>query len=95
MTEKNQNSDFENLREKAEEKLRREKIPADSISKEAAVETLHERCVHQIELQMQNEQLRHAQAELEKSRHIYSDLFDFAPVGYFVLDAKGNISEVN
>jgi len=95
MVEKNQNSDFKDLREKAERELRQEKITQDAVSKDAADKTLHELRVHQVELQMQNEQLRQAQAELEKSRQIYSDLFDFAPVGYFVLDIKGNIAEVN
>jgi PAS domain S-box-containing protein len=51
--------------------------------------------IHQAELEMQNEQLRQTQAELEMSHHVYSDLFDFAPIGYFVLDEKGVISELN
>ncbi len=50
---------------------------------------------HQIELEMQNEELRRAQEELEKSRHKYADLFDFAPIGYFVFDKKGLIIEAN
>jgi hypothetical protein len=42
--------------------------------------------LHQIELEIQNAQLAQTQAELEKSRRKYSDLFDFAPLGYLSLD---------
>lgn len=51
--------------------------------------------VHQTELEMQNEELRQVQNELEESRNKYSDLYDFAPVGYFSLDQKGAIQELN
>ena len=51
--------------------------------------------MHQIELEMQNDELRKAQAELEESRTRYSDLYDFAPVGYFTFDKNGLILEAN
>jgi len=44
---------------------------------------------------MQNDELRKAQEELEESRSRYSDLYDFAPIGYFVFDSNGLILEVN
>jgi PAS domain S-box-containing protein len=50
---------------------------------------------HKIELQLINEDLRHAQAELEAARNKYRDLFDFAPVGYLCLDPAGRIKEAN
>ena len=56
------------------------------------IEELH---VHQIELEMQNKELRQAQSELIKVRDNYSDLYDFAPVGYITLSEKGLILEAN
>jgi PAS domain S-box-containing protein len=82
------------MRQRAEEQLSRaaagaRSLPADPQS------VLHELQVHQIELQMQNEELRAAQLELEASSARYSDLFDFAPVGYVVLDLDGVILAAN
>jgi PAS domain S-box-containing protein len=51
--------------------------------------------VHQIELEMQYEELLLAQAELEAMRARYVDLYDFAPIGYFSLDAQGTIEQLN
>jgi PAS domain S-box-containing protein len=51
--------------------------------------------VHQIELEMQNEELRRIQGDFEKTRDKYSDLYDFSPVSYFSLNEKGIILEAN
>ena len=56
---------------------------------------LHELQVHQVELEMQNEELRSGREELEVSLGKYAELYDFAPVGYFTFDAQGLIHEVN
>ncbi len=56
---------------------------------------IHELQVHQVELEMQNHELRRAQEEIEESRSKYSDLYDFAPVGYFTFSQTGEIVEVN
>ena len=50
---------------------------------------VHELQVHQIELEMQNEELQQARAEVEAVLGQYTDLYDFAPVGYFTLDRDG------
>ena len=65
-------------------------IPAEDIQN-----IIHELQVHQIELEMQNEELRRAQLELEASRSRYVDFYDFAPVGYFSISEKGMILEAN
>jgi PAS domain S-box-containing protein len=56
---------------------------------------LHELEVHQIELEMQNEELRQARENEAEALEKYADLYDFAPVGYFSLDRDGIISSVN
>jgi two-component system, cell cycle sensor histidine kinase and response regulator CckA len=67
-----------------------EKIQAEDVKR-----LVQELQVHQVELEMQNQELRRTQAELEASRARYLDLYDFAPTGYFTLDRKGKIIEVN
>jgi PAS domain S-box-containing protein len=66
-----------------------------TLSPEETRQTLHELRVHQIELEMQNEELRRAQAELDAARARYFDLYDMAPVGYCTIGEKGLIEEAN
>lgn len=56
---------------------------------------LHELQVHQIELEMQNEELRQANEATEEALKRYTMLYDLAPMGYFTLTRDGNISELN
>src|SRR5687768_13094884 len=51
--------------------------------------------VHQVELEIQNRELRLAQQQLAQSRRRYADLYDFSPVGYASLDENGTIEEIN
>ena len=57
--------------------------------------TLQNLQVHQLELEVQNEELRRTQVELDAARERFSDLYDFAPIGYCTLDGKGTILEAN
>ena len=66
-----------------------------SLSPEEIRRTLHELRVHQIELELQNEELRRTQRELEESQALYVDLYDFAPVGYCTLSEEGLILKAN
>jgi len=84
------------LRRLAEERLRASQ-QGDARPDESAVRdgSIYELQVHQIELEMQNEELRRVQHELEAALTEYEELYDFAPVGYLTLDEKGSILKVN
>ena len=56
---------------------------------------VHDLQVHQIELEMQNQELRETQNKLEETSNLYADLYDFAPVGYISFDDNGIIQEIN
>lgn len=56
---------------------------------------LHELQVHQIELEMHNEELQHAYDEADRLRERYADIYDFAPLAYFTLDPQGVIVQLN
>ncbi len=87
------------LREKAEAhfRMRNEAVPenVETLSPEELRTVLHELRVHQIELEMQNEELRHAQEALDAARARYFELFDLAPVGYVTVSEAGMILESN
>ena len=84
------------LRVKAEQRLHAGKAnPAAAVSETDARALVHELQVHQIELEMQNEELLRACVAAQEASEKYYDLFDFAPVGYFLWDAEGRILEVN
>jgi PAS domain S-box-containing protein len=84
------------LRRQAEEQLQVKEAERQLPRTEEEVQRLvHELDVHQIELEMQNSELRQARNEVASALEIYTDLYDFAPVGYFTLDRKGTICAVN
>jgi PAS domain S-box-containing protein len=56
---------------------------------------IHELQVYQIELEMQNEEIRRQQAETEEAKDRYRGLYDFSPIGHFAFDPEGTIEEVN
>ena len=91
-------SHFSELRAKAESELHRrlgDKLDLNRLSAEEIQAIIHEYEVFQIELKLQNDELRRSQLELETSRRKYFDLFDFAPVGYFAISPAGLIDLVN
>ena len=83
------------LRKEAEEKLRPDTIDTERLSEAEVRKLAHELQVYQIELEMQNEELRKSSNELEDSRDRYSRLYDFAPIGYLTISEKGLILEAN
>jgi PAS domain S-box-containing protein len=87
--------EFTDLRRQAEARLEAEAIIPEDLSPTEAARLIHELRVHQIELELQNEELRQAQAHLAESRDKYADLYDFSPVGYLTLDEGGKIVEAN
>ena len=87
------------LRKRAEGFIHTESSAREGDLKELSAETmqkmLHELQVHQIELEMQNEELRQTQAKLDAARARYFDLYDLAPVGYCTVSEQGLILEMN
>jgi PAS domain S-box-containing protein len=84
------------LRKRALERLRiLEDSELESLGPQEIKHLIHELRVHQIELEIQNEELRLAQEELKASRSRYSDLYDFAPGGYLLLNNTGLILNAN
>jgi len=89
-------TDAQMLRIKAEELLKNKQKKVDKPVLEVDVKKLlHELQVHQIELEMQNEELHQANETAEIALKKYTMLYDFAPMGYFTLDSDGSIFELN
>lgn len=84
----------ETLRQRAEAHLQRNG-PMSTLTVEDNARLLHELQVHQIELEMQNEELRNAYNEADLQARRYADIYDFAPVSYFTLNREGFILDLN
>jgi len=83
------------LRRRAEERLGENKGTTLPIGADEDQRSLHELQVHQIELEMQNAELLRTRDMLDEMLEKYSDLFNFAPVGYLTLNCEGTIQAVN
>ena len=94
--DKNNSADASELRRRAEAKLRADTAEVSPTRTEASAQRIvQELQIHQIELEMQNEELQQSRAELEAGLERYTDLYDFAPVGYLTLGRDGAIGQVN
>jgi len=94
---KTENNHCAYLRRAAEERINSLSGPVCSkITEDGDTKAIvHELQVHQIELEMQNEELKRAMLESEDALAKYSDLYDFAPIGLFTIDQQGLIREIN
>jgi len=86
---------FNDLRRQAEKQLVGQERQIESLDRADLAKMAHELAVHQIELEIQNEELRQSRTLAEESRDRYLDLYDFAPVGYFTLDEHSRVVEAN
>ena len=94
----NSTSNAAELRHQAEERLmerQRSRKPDEPREVAEAHKLIQELQIHQIELEMQNEELQKSRTEVEELLNQYSDLYDFAPAGYFTFDREGAIRRVN
>ena len=84
------------LRQKAEELLKKKPVkPGSMLSEDQTLKLIHELEVHQIELEMQNQEFLLANAQIAAQAEKYVELYDFAPSGYFTLTNNGEIIELN
>ena len=88
-------NESDNLRKRAEAKLKFGSEDISQMSEAYIRKTVQELRTHQIELEMQNEELRLAQKNLLKSQEKLTDLYDFAPIGYVTVSNKGLIIKAN
>ncbi len=79
----------------AEEKLSKQEQAAQPAKEMDTQRLIHDLEVHEIELEAQGEELVQARAELEAALRQYTDLYDFAPVGYFTLTHDSTIRQAN
>jgi PAS domain S-box-containing protein len=83
------------LRRRAERKLREQPAKTTRDDRADTQRMLQELQIHQIELELQNEELKLTKANVDVGLEKFTDLYDFAPVGYFTLTADGTIQQVN
>ncbi len=86
----------QHLRKQAEEKLKTKQQGTHvQLSEAEMLKLIHELQVHQIELELQNDELIQAKEQIETAAEKYTDLYDFAPTGYFTLNTEDEIIDLN
>lgn len=96
MKKENKNPADTSLRQKAEKRVIKKRTGETApLAESESLRLLHELEVHQVELEMQNEELRMARDKAEAATEKFTMLYDFAPAGYFTLDYAGLITELN
>jgi two-component system sensor kinase FixL len=83
------------LRKRAENLLKGPGKSTPRTREQDTAEVIHELDVHRVELEMQNEELRRSQVEVEESQRKYAELYEFAPIGFCSMDRKGKIQQIN
>ncbi len=91
----NTRSDPESIRAEAMDRLRRRRKDLDTMKPSDKSELIHELEVHQVELEMQNDELRRVSDQLADARNRYRDLYEFAPVGYLTVGQAGDVLQAN
>src|SRR5512139_3173 len=92
---RNPSGESQRLRQRAEAMVGRTEVSPTGEGSPDAVRLVHELSVHQIELELQNDELQRANLEAEEARQKYYDLYDRAPVAYVTLDQKGALIDMN
>ena len=96
MKKEDKSKTYTDLRQKAEETLKKKPLKTGSqLSVVEMLKLIHELEVHQVELEMQNEELMMVKAQAEVATEKYTELFDFTALGYFTLSNEGEIIEIN
>ncbi len=89
-------TEAQKLREAAEAKAKQNRsLRTQALTEAQAVRLIHELEVHEIELEMQNEELLRSKNKCQVEKQKYSELYDLAPMGYFTLSLSGEIKELN
>ncbi|MBS4052026.1 MAG: PAS domain S-box protein [Methylomonas sp.] len=83
------------LRDRAEQCLAQQPVAGHCHDQGASCKLIHEMDVYALELEMQNQELKNAQADSQSALRRYTELYDFAPVGYLMLEKSGRVVEIN